>query len=191
MIHRNRRSIAVVLASVLAGSIGTAEAGLHLRDSTDTAVADKKNKDRWDKKFAQTEERGVKCTAGADSENKKGFGRECEGGVKKVLDVSMGADDLADNLASEIGRMLADMMPTQRGLRPNDDTMAELASWDDCSEDGDCHKTIEFGGFAKLFWGCNMTFTKEGDKFSREVDCGGKSFEGMGKKEYADIYNGV
>jgi len=36
-----------------------------------------------------------------------------------------------------------------------------------------------------------MTFTKEGDTFSKEIDCGGKSFEGMGEKEYADIYYGL
>ena len=190
MILRNRRSIAVVLATILAGSIGTAEAGYHLRDSTDKAVADKKgNKGLFDKKFTQNEERGVKCTSGAKEE--KGFGRQCEGGVKKTLDVSMAADGLADDLASEIGRMLADMMPTERGLRPTDDTMAEPPSWDECTEEGDCHKTIEFGGFAKLFWGCKMTFTKEDDEFRREIECGGKSFEGMGKKEYADIYEAV
>merc|ERR1712224_824021 len=74
------------------------------------------------------------------------------------------------------------------GLRPTDDTMAEPPSWDECTEEGDCQKTIEFGGFAKLFWGCKMTFTKEDDEFRREIECGGKSFEGMGKKEYADNY---
>jgi len=189
MIHRNRRSIAIFLASMLAGSIGSAKAGLHLRESTDAAVADKKNKSVWEKKFSQSEERGVKCDAG--SKDKKGFGRKCEGGVKKTMEVSMGADDLADDLASEIARMLVDMMPTKGGLRPTDDTMSELASWDDCSEGGDCHKTVQFGGFAKLFWGCNMTFSKEGGTFSKEIDCGGKSFEGMGEKEYADIYHGL
>merc|ERR1711865_348880 len=60
-----------------------------------------------------------------------------------------------------------------------------LAAFDgaDCSEDGEgCEKTVEFGGYVKILWGCTITFKKKGKKFTKNVACGGKSFEGVGKK---------
>merc|ERR1712224_951812 len=71
----------------------------------------------------------------------------------------------------------------------------ELVHWDnvasdivfegeDCSEEGDgCKKKVEFGGYAKIFWGCNITFSMKGKKVSKEVDCGGKSSEVAGMKK--------
>jgi hypothetical protein len=77
--------------------------------------------------------------------------------------------------------------------------MEELVRWDtegelvfeDCSDDS-CKKTLEFGGYAKLFWGCNITFTMKGKKVGKDVECGGKSFEGAGGKlqDYYYYYGG-
>jgi len=70
----------------------------------------------------------------------------------------------------------------------------DLFGEEDCSEKG-CNKVMSFGGYLKAFWGCNITFSKTGRsktgrKLSKEVACGFKSFEGMGKKEGA-FYNEI
>mmetsp|Transcript_8908 Transcript_8908/g.17239 ORF Transcript_8908/g.17239 Transcript_8908/m.17239 type:complete len:102 (+) Transcript_8908:26-331(+) len=84
------------------------------------------------------------------------------------------------------------MIPDQKSLLPSDDIMMELIGLDDMEDimtDGedsledDFKKTVEFGGYFKLFWGCNVTFSKKGKKMSKDVVCGGKSVEGMGKKQ--------
>jgi len=145
--------------------------------------------------FVQAEmslEKGIKCKGKA--ERKKGVGKECEGGVKKKMSVGIGAQDLAEDIANEVEDMQKNMMPDQKSLIPTDDIMMELLGLDndimmmdgeDCTEDG-CSKTVEFGGYFKLFWGCNVTFSKKGLKMSKDVVCGGKSFEGMGKKPEDD-----
>merc|ERR1711862_389336 len=44
-------------------------------------------------------------------------------------------------------------------------------------------KAVEFGGFVKVFWGCNATMSRE----SKEVSCGMKAFQGAGKKDYDSV----
>merc|ERR1712176_1683039 len=118
------------------------------------------------------------------------------GGVK----VDLSARDLAEDLSSEI-RDLRSSMSDSQGMLVPEETMMELLRWDetehgelafgeeDCSEDGGCEKRMEFGGFAKLFWGCNITFALKDGKMKKDVACGGKSFEGMGKKEDMGYYD--
>jgi len=118
--------------------------------------------------------------------------------VKVSMHVGIGAVDLAETVSTEIRDMQSNMVPDPTTLLIPEETMAELMSYDDttlssgldvfggeeCSEEGKpCKKELQFGGYFKLFWGCNVTFSKEGMKMSKDVTCGGKSYEGLGKKE--------
>lgn len=206
MIYRRNLSVAAVLATIFAGSV---EAGLLLRESK--AVAAETTDDMhqepevadWDKGLEMTIEKGGKCKAGG--KEGKGFGRECEGCFKQVASFETSAEDLTKNLASGVSDMLTEMMPKEEGLRLTNDAMDEVASWDsnngdiidvfedgDCSEDLGCKKTVKIGGYVKMFWDCNITFSKTDDgKMSKEVDCGGKSYEGMGRNHTMGYHHGA
>jgi len=148
-------------------------------------------------KWEKTEERGVQCKARA-SKPKMKAGRECEGGVKVSMHVGIGAVDLAESVSTEIRDMQSNMVPEPTSLLLPEETMAELMSYEytlssgldvfggeECSEEGSkpCQKKLQFGGYFKLFWACNVTLSKEGMNMSKDVTCGGKSYEGLGKKE--------
>mmetsp|Transcript_13991 Transcript_13991/g.15710 ORF Transcript_13991/g.15710 Transcript_13991/m.15710 type:complete len:316 (-) Transcript_13991:204-1151(-) len=148
-------------------------------------------------KWEKTEERGVQCKARA-SKSKMKADRECEGGVKVSMHVGIGAQDLAESVSTELRDMQSNMVPDPTSLLLPEETMAELMSYDDtlssgldvfggeeCSEEGNktCQKELQFGGYFKLFWGCNVTLSKEGRNMRKDVTCGGKSYEGLGKKE--------
>jgi len=197
MVHRYL-SIAVALASILA--IEGAESkisGLRIPNLT-TEEQQEDDNNGWDT-ASMTMEQGMKCKAGA-SKAKMGAGRECEGGFKQKVSLGMDAQELAEDISTKIQDMHSGMVPDSKRLLPPDDVMAELMGWDDidmddeeeglfafdeadCSEDGDgCEKTVEFGGYVKIMWGCSITFKKKGKKLIKNVACGGKSFEGVGKK---------
>lgn len=140
-------------------------------------------------------EKGFKCKAGADKK-KMGAARGCEGGFKQTVSAELAARDLAGAVvATGIVDLRSSMMSVDpKDFFPPQEAMEELARWDaegdlvfegeDCSEEGGgCKKKVEFGGYAKVFWGCNITFSMKGKKVSKEVDCGGKSFEGAGMKK--------
>jgi hypothetical protein len=98
------------------------------------------------------------------------------------------------------------MMPDEKSLLPSDETMVELMNLEEeellllLTDEGKGEvyydpsstmtRTVSFGGSFKLFWGCNVTFTKEGRKMSKHIECGAKSLEGVGKKPSEDnTYN--
>jgi len=137
-------------------------------------------------------EKGVKCKGHADKT--KGAGRECEGGVKQVRSFGIGAKDLVEDVSEKVRDMHSEIVDDKSVLVP-EDVIMELINLDltdpvdifgeeDCSEEG-CSKTMSFGGYLKAFWGCNITFSKTGLKMSKDVGCGFKSFQGMGKPEGA------
>jgi len=202
-------SLALALASIFASSANIVEGTelhipSHLRVSKDVATTTTVERDGYGDgdlghwmKWEKTEERGVQCKARA-SKPKMKADRECEGGVKVSMHVGIGALDLAESVSTEIRDMQSNMVPDPTTLLLPEETMAELMSYDDttlssgldvfggeeCSEEGKpCKKELQFGGYFKLFWGCNVTFSKEGMKMSKDVTCGGKSYEGLGKKE--------
>jgi len=199
MVHRY---YSIALTSILAiGVIEGTEVHIpsNLRVSKDAATTVEVDGDddlgRW-MKWEKTEERGVQCKARA-SKPKMKAGRECEGGVKQSMHIGIGSLELAEGVSAEIQDMYSNMVPEQTSLLVPEETMVELMSWDDaessgldvfggedCSVEGKpCKKKLEFGGYFKLFWGCNVTVSKEGKKMSKDVACGGKSYEGVGKKE--------
>jgi hypothetical protein len=142
-------------------------------------------------------EKGMKCKGKVDP-IKKGADKVCEGGMKKTMSIGIGTNEVVEDIATEMNEMYQSMMPNEKSLLPSDETMMELMNLEDeellllslTSEDGEgdddpsstMTKTVSFGGYFKVFWGCNVTFTKEGMKMSKNIDCGAKSFEGMGKK---------
>lgn len=220
-------SIAVLLLVVLASCIidrSVVEggeiripSGLRVADDvvTEKEAASEEDNDEYDldwMKGPMTVEKGVKCESGMGDKKKKkkGFGRKCEGGFKKIAGVKTGARELAEDVSSDITNMKSSIMPDDKSMFVTEDAMEELISWDvdydyddesdehddvfegeDCSSDEGCKKTVKFGGYAKLFWGCNITFSKKGKKLSKDVSCGGKSFEGIGKLEDVGYYEYV
>ena len=100
-------------------------------------------------------------------------------------------------IATEMKELFQRMMPDEKSLLPSDETMVELMNLEEeelllvLTDEGKGEvydpsstmtRTVSFGGYFKLFWGCNITFTKEGMKMSKNIECGAKSLEGVGKK---------
>lgn len=191
MVHRIA-SVTLVLASILAISnkvVGSEVKRLRIPSNEEAEDL------QGFLKIEETVAKGVKCKGKADMT--KGAGKECCGGVKQVKSFGVGAKDLAEEVSSQIRDLHSDMVFSDN-LVP-EDVLSELVSLDEiepiddifgeeeCSKEG-CKKKMEFGGYAKVFWGCNVTYSKEGLKMSKDVECGFKSFEGIGKKEAA-YYN--
>mmetsp|Transcript_6674 Transcript_6674/g.10423 ORF Transcript_6674/g.10423 Transcript_6674/m.10423 type:complete len:210 (-) Transcript_6674:508-1137(-) len=135
-------------------------------------------------KFEFTMEKGVKCKGSTDPK-KEGGGKKCEAGMKKKISVGLGAEEIASDAASEMEGLYKMLMPDQDSLLPMDETMLELMEMDDIDveemEKG-ASKTVEFGGFLKAFWGCNVTYSKDSlFKVSETIQCGAKAMQGMGK----------
>uniref|UniRef100_A0A6T9YFR0 Uncharacterized protein n=1 Tax=Pseudo-nitzschia arenysensis TaxID=697910 RepID=A0A6T9YFR0_9STRA len=192
MVHRIA-SITLGLASILATS--NYAAGSEVKRLR--IPSDKEAKDNLQGilKYTESVGKGVKCKSQA--EKTKGAGKGCEGGFNQVQSFGVGAKDIAKDVSEQIRDLNSDVVFS--GNLVPEDVLSELMSLDemeqvdeifgdeDCSEEG-CKKKMEFGGYAKVFWGCNVTYSKEGLKMSKEAACGFKSFEGMGKKEAA-YYN--
>merc|ERR1712078_643569 len=124
-------------------------------------------------------EKGFKCKAGANK-RKMYATRECEGGFKQTADVQHKAKDLVEDVVvNGILDMRSSMMATDNQMNvigPSKMDMEELSLWDDYDDNydkmfegedrledgGGCKKNIEFGGYAKVFWGCNVTFSFQG-----------------------------
>lgn len=209
----NHRSVStwIVLASILSfpdngkGADIRVPAGLRIQDPTANdapeevvypkSIDDGNNAESSPRNAVMTLAKGFRCKGGFDG-GKKGSYKECEGGVKKTMGIGIPAGELADDIAIEVEDMHKSMIPDHKSLLPTDETMIELIGLDDmdgtmtndedCSSEEGCTKTVEFGGYFKLFWGCNVTFTKKGKKISKDIACGGKSFQGMGKKQDVD-----
>jgi len=199
MVHRYF-SIAVALASILANSAEGSEVKT-LRIPKEETTTDKRGGGDWDwDKYGMGVERGIGCKAGVDKKKMRA-GRQCEGGIKKVESITMGSKGLAETVSTEIKDMASGMVFDKDSIIVPNEIMEQLMTWDvededelegifedeDCSDEEGCGKTIKFGGYAKLFWGCNMTFHKKDDKFTKKIECGGKSWEGAGAKE--NTYN--
>ena len=141
-------------------------------------------------------EKGLKCKEKVDP-IKKGVGKECEGGMKKTMSIGIRTNELVEDIATEMNELFQSMMPDEKSLLPSDETMIELMNLEEeellllLTDEGKGEvydpsstmtRTVSFGGSFKLFWGCNVTFTKEGRKMSKNIECGAKSLEGVGKK---------
>jgi hypothetical protein len=144
-------------------------------------------------------EKGLKCKEKIDSIKKKGVGKECEGGMKKTMSIGIRTNELVEDIATEMKELFQSMIPDEKNsLLPSDETMVELMNLEEeellllLTDEGKGEvydpssttmtRTVSFGGYFKLFWGCNVTFTKEGRKMSKNIECGAKSLEGVGKK---------
>jgi hypothetical protein len=128
-------------------------------------------------------EKGVSCKGGNDVK-KGGVGKKCEGKLKKSVSIGVNADETASIMASAMGDMYHDLMPSKDGFLPLDDDMMALIDMDTMDMEGmetGGSKTVKIGGFFKLDWDCTVTYKKDGPlKFSKTVDCGAKALQGSG-----------
>merc|ERR550514_1473364 len=109
-----------------------------------------------------------------------------------MMSVNVTSQELVEDLSDEIQGVRSKMVPAHDSIVVPEEIMAELIRWDEdddiaifegelCSEEGEgCNKKVEFGGMQKLFWGCNITVSKEGTKMSKNVTFGFKFFDVMG-----------
>jgi len=203
MIHHRYLSIAA-LATIFGGTEGASIRSV-MGNQEQNMDEQKGDEPDWVKANMGVE-KGFKCKAGANK-RKMYATRECEGGFKQTADVQLKAKDLVEDVVvNGVLDMRSSMMATDNQMNvigPSKMDMEELSLWDDytdnydkmfegedCSEDdGGCKKMIEFGGYAKVFWGCNVTFSFQGKKVSKEVECGGKTFEGAGAKPKFEGYD--
>lgn len=120
-------------------------------------------------------EKGLKCMGGATKTSK---GKKCEGGAKMKFGKKTKTPDIVDSIVEEVGANLQslDVHVDMDAMQVMEEEMM-LGS-----DELDMEKTIEVGGFAKLYWGCNVTFVKKRGKMGKKASCGFKSVEGMGGK---------
>jgi len=209
MVHLRFSSIAVALASILASGVESADtrgsSGLRLSKDASASKEASIAVDAIGRmiKYEKTDENGVKCTAGADKK-KMSATRECEGGAKEEASIGIGSQELAKDVSSKLRDMHFDMLPEKRSVHVPGETMEQMMYYDalenfvidDCTfgdnssdeEVDKCEKKFEFGGYFKLFWGCNMTIARKGMSMTKNFGCGGKSFEGVGKAEDMGYY---
>lgn len=130
-------------------------------------------------------EKGMKCEG--DWKMGSGGGKKCAGEMKSEFDVSFSAQDIAKELADQVLEETTAFMPGIEAYYPDESIMAEFVAldeeglFDDDMEEG-LSKTIELGGFVKVDFGCNVTYTKEKGKLTKKSACGFRGVSGAGKK---------
>jgi len=129
-------------------------------------------------------EKGIRCKGGVVKDEKSG--KMCLGRQKFAGEVKTTATELLESVAYGLHEHLHEgYLPTKNDFKPSQDEMQQIMEMEDemsSIEEGE-EKAVEFGGFVKLFWGCNATISRE----SKETACGIKAFQGAGKKAYDSV----
>ena len=192
MLSRLIPSLAVVLALSTSASASEprlrvngveeeAAQGLDVLDVDDEATAMK-----FHPKMEFSFDKSFQCR-GATDPSKGGAGKKCEANMKKKVAVGLGPVEMASDMASDMGDLFQELMPSQEAFFPMEDDMEKMMAIDsdmatdlDELEDG-ASKTMKIGGFFKANWDCTVTWKKEGTlKVSKSVECGAKAVQGMG-----------
>jgi hypothetical protein len=138
------------------------------------------------KKAVFSVEKGFKCHGGEDMSE---MSQECEGGMKMEFSASCKPMDIINEITEGIHDHLKhNFMPDAEDLHPSEDVMQEMMAQEMMAlalagEDEEFSKTIEFGGMAKMEWGCKVKYEKKKGKFTKTADCGFKGRAGAGKKK--------
>ena len=137
-------------------------------------------------------EKGIKCNG--KFETGKGGIKRCQGSVKSKFHAEATADCVAHEIAEGLREQLPEaVIPDTDDMLPPDDIMQAMQSFDETEMVGDYEegfsKTFEFGGTAKLEWGCKVIFSKEDGEFQKNVECGftGKKKMGMAGDSSEDM----
>jgi len=129
-------------------------------------------------------EKGIRCSGGGVKDEK--FGKRCVGGQKFGGKAKTKATELVQSVADGLHEHLHEgYLPTKGEFTPSEEEMQQIMEMEDgllSIEEGK-EKDVEFGGFVKVFWGCNATFSMEDGTASKVVGCGMKSFQRTGKKD--------
>jgi hypothetical protein len=146
-----------------------------------------------EKKAVFSKEKGFKCKG---SGTKSEYGKECEGGMKMEFEISAKSMDVVWNVAEEVHSQLNEnFIPDVEYLMPADDVLDDWMAASSLSEadmikeleesSGDEGKsmTMEFGGAAKVEWGCKITYSYDKGKLSKAAECGFKGGSKSGKKD--------
>lgn len=168
----SRTNIALFVASVVASAASVTSAE-YLRDHDDH---------RHEKKAVFSKEKGFKCHGGG---TRSEFGKECEGGMKMEFEISTKPMDVVWNVVEEVHTQLDEnFIPDAEFLMPSDDVLDDwmAASSSEGLEEGKS-MTMEFGGTAKVEWGCKVTYSRKEGKFSKSAACGFKGSSKSGKKD--------
>eukprot|EP00538_Stauroneis_constricta_P006998 CAMPEP_0119551828 /NCGR_PEP_ID=MMETSP1352-20130426/4965_1 /TAXON_ID=265584 /ORGANISM="Stauroneis constricta, Strain CCMP1120" /LENGTH=229 /DNA_ID=CAMNT_0007597945 /DNA_START=90 /DNA_END=779 /DNA_ORIENTATION=- len=122
-------------------------------------------------------EKGVSC--GGGFKKGKGIGKECKAGVKGSFHAKMDGDTIAASLVDELHPEISSswILTKDAMMESWNPTELEAVEWTEGME-----KTVEFGGFAKVEWGCKVSFKMKDGKFTKTGECGAGGKAGMGKK---------
>lgn len=123
----------------------------------------------------------------------------CKGVMKATFSGKMNGEDIANTIGTELVNQIINdgsMLPTTKDVfLPSDEAMATMLGWDNMSDDellslmmtsnNDVEsegltKTVHFGGFIKVGWGCHVSFKIDADKLVKTAECGMVGGAGMG-----------
>lgn len=188
------RSIALFVASLVA-SAATVTSAESLRGGDN-------DNDKWHKKKSVvfSKEKGYKCHGGSAAGSQSEFGNKCEGGMKMEFEMSSKPMDMISNVVGQVHTELTEnFIPNVEFLMPSDDVlddwimMTAAAAASSEEEEGYVQEqeefdegksmTIEFGGTAKMEWGCKVTHSYKQGKLSKSAECGFKGSSKSGKKD--------
>jgi len=137
-----------------------------------------------DKKGEFCLEKGIRCRGRGVKDEK--FGKMCLGGQKFGGGAKTNAKELVESVAYGLHEHLNEgYLPIKEDFKPSEKEMQQIMEMEDelsSIEEGK-EKAVEFGGFVKVFWGCNATVSRE----SKEVTCRVKAFQGTGRKNYESV----
>eukprot|EP00555_Chaetoceros_dichaeta_P005588 CAMPEP_0198258456 /NCGR_PEP_ID=MMETSP1447-20131203/7878_1 /TAXON_ID=420782 /ORGANISM="Chaetoceros dichaeta, Strain CCMP1751" /LENGTH=177 /DNA_ID=CAMNT_0043945577 /DNA_START=60 /DNA_END=593 /DNA_ORIENTATION=- len=151
----------------------------NLRDPTARVSADNRRKP---KEGVFCLEKGIKCSGGLKNDK---FGVKCEGGSKFGAEEGAPAQSVMESVAKGLHEHLQEgYLPDVDGFMPAEEEMYQIMEMENglsSIEDGE-EKSVDFGGVAKVEWGCKATFGRKDGKGYKKVDCGFKGGKGVGKK---------
>lgn len=138
-------------------------------------------------------EKGFQCKGGMKMG--KGSCSSCSGGLKSEFHPKCTTEDMVDHIADNVKGQLQDMILPAASNKsdqdliyfyPSEEDMEVMVMYEDESilanvEEG-FSKTFEFGGHMMAEWGCKVTYSMKGGKFSKQSECGMKARKAMGKK---------
>ena len=173
------RSLALVTAAILFVILPSVAVAGVASSSRDDDVSTKPPKVLF------SVEKGYKCQGGGDM---NAMEKQCEGGMVMEFTASAKPMDILHEITHGIHDHLKhNFLPDADDLLPTDYDGIEEPMVDETEQGVDFSKTFEFGGLAKVEWGCNVTSEMKGGKFSKRSKCGFKGSSGAGSKKPVEL----
>jgi hypothetical protein len=134
------------------------------------------------KKVTMSVDKGMTCQGGMSD---KGAGKACRGGISAEFSMECTPEEFVSEVAHGLEEQVRSI-----AIMNADDLMLDMNQVMDADDEmlmtEGAEKTFEFGGYAKVEWGCNVTYAMTKGKLSKTSRCGFRSEEGKGMKPTED-----